>query len=63
MRDCEQLVIQRIIERQTLGIAKYGVTVAKSLETRLAFLRHAQDEALDLAIYLQRLIAEEQAGL
>ena len=46
----EAEVIKDIADRQRLGIAKYGCTVAESLDD---MCRHAYEEALDLAIYLK----------
>lgn len=62
--DIEQQVCQDILDRQKLGIAKYGTTVAENpLELR-AWLQHALEECLDQAIYLKRAIAaiDEEAG-
>ncbi|MBK7363097.1 MAG: hypothetical protein IPJ01_12475 [Micavibrio sp.] len=57
----EAAVCQLIARRQQLGIAKYGQTVANNpLELR-AWLQHALEEALDLAVYLQRAIDEIDA--
>jgi len=47
---------------RAVGIAKYGTTTARTDLSRLDWLRHAQEEALDLAVYLQRLIADEEGG-
>ena len=47
-----------IAARQALGINKYGTTVAQNpLELR-QWLTHAYEEALDMAVYLKRAIAE-----
>jgi hypothetical protein len=46
----EAEVIKDIVDRQRLGIAKYGCTVAESLDD---MCQHAYEEALDLAIYLK----------
>lgn len=58
MRDTESLVIQNIKDRQQLGLKKYGVTVANSKLTERQWLQHAYEEALDMAIYLRRLMQE-----
>lgn len=50
----------KLAERSAVGIAKYGTTTARTDLSRLDWLRHAQEEALDLAVYLQRLIADEE---
>lgn len=54
----EKMVAEDIAKRQQLGIAKYGTTVIDNPLTRLQWTRHAYEEALDLAIYLRRLIHE-----
>lgn len=53
----EFAVIAKIQERRMKGLLKYG----RGLENRddiadVQFLRHAQEEALDLAIYLEGMI-------
>lgn len=62
MKDCEDEVIRKIRERKEVGLRKYNVSVADSTESRVAFLQHAQDEAMDLAIYLERLIQEDTSS-
>ena len=47
-----------IAERQALGIAKYGTTVADNPLTLCQWLQHALEECLDQAIYLKRAIEE-----
>jgi hypothetical protein len=47
--------------RADFGLRKYGVTVAASPLSRRQWLQHAKEEALDLAVYLQRLIEMEGA--
>ena len=52
-------VRQKLAERSALGIAKYGTTMARTDLSRLDWLRHAQEELMDGAIYLERLIQDE----
>lgn len=52
----ERLVCQDIAKRQELGIRKYGTTVLGNPLTEDQWLQHAYEEALDLAVYLKRLI-------
>jgi hypothetical protein len=52
----EARVIAIIAERQKLGIAKYGTTVAENPLSLRQWLQHALEESLDQAIYLQRAI-------
>jgi hypothetical protein len=54
----ELRVCQIIAERQMRGIEKYGTTVSDNPLPLRAWLRHALEECLDQAIYLQRAIEE-----
>jgi len=46
--------------RAELGRVKYGVTAADRIDlTRKQWLQHAKEEALDIAVYLQKLIELE----
>lgn len=56
-----EAVREKLHQRSQVGIAKYGTTTAREDLTRLQWLRHAQEEMLDAAIYLQRLIADDEA--
>jgi hypothetical protein len=44
-----------------LGIKKYGRTVAGNPLTERQWIQHAYEEALDMAIYLKRLMQEMDA--
>ena len=57
----ELRVCQLIAERQMQGIRKYGTTVSDNPLPLRAWLRHALEECLDQAIYLQRAIEELDA--
>ena len=51
-----------LAERSARGIAKYGVTLDRTDLSRADWLRHAYEEALDLALYLRRALRDaEQA--
>jgi hypothetical protein len=54
-------VLERIKKRADEGMAKYGVPMTRTDVDTIGWLRHAQEEALDLAIYLERLIRDFQA--
>jgi hypothetical protein len=56
----EAKVCADIAARQRVGIAKYGCTVAESKDD---MLRHAYEEALDLAVYLKAEIERRQTLL
>lgn len=49
-------VLDRIKDRANLGMLKYGVTMERDDVSTIEWLRHAQEEAMDLAIYLERVI-------
>ena len=52
----EALVCDDIAERQRKGVTKYKTTVADNPLPLDAWLQHAYEEALDMAIYLKRAI-------
>lgn len=54
----EARVCAMVAQRQALGLAKYGTTVENNPLTHREWLQHALEEALDMAIYLQRAIEE-----
>lgn len=49
-------VVNKMFERANTGLSKYGVTTERTDLTNKQWLIHAQEEAMDLAIYLQRII-------
>lgn len=51
-------VIERIKTRADTGMAKYGVPMTRPDVTTVEWLRHAQEEAMDLVIYLERCIRD-----
>lgn len=59
MSKVEEKVCERILERSKVGKSKYGVTMERNDLSRLEWLKHAQEEAMDLAVYLQKLIEIE----
>jgi hypothetical protein len=54
----EAAVCKDIADRQRIGIAKYGLTVAENPLPLRQWLQHAYEETLDKAIYLKRAIVE-----
>lgn len=56
--EIEESVIQKIRERRDRGRKKYGTTMERDDLSNVQWLVHAQEEAMDLAIYLERLIRE-----
>ena len=60
MSEIENAVIRKIMERALVGERKYGTTMERQDLTRMEWLVHAQEEAMDLCVYLERLILEEE---
>jgi hypothetical protein len=53
-----EAVREKLWLRSVIGQRKYGCSMMRDdLDTR-AWLRHAQNEALDFAVYLERLLLE-----
>lgn len=53
-------VLKRFNERSKVGINKYSTTLERSDLSTLEWLTHAQDEAMDFVLYLERLKQEFQ---
>lgn len=60
MSKIEDEVCKKIKERAEVGFGKYGLTMERNDLSRLAWLIHAQEEAMDLVVYLQKLIYLEK---
>ena len=54
MSKIEDEVCKKMQERAKIGLKKYGVTMERNDFGMREWLVHAQEEAMDLAIYLQR---------
>ena len=52
-------VIDKFQERSDVGIEKYGVTLEREDLTTLQWINHAQEEAMDFCLYLERLKVQE----
>jgi hypothetical protein len=48
-------VLSRFNERSQVGIAKYNTTLERTDLSTLEWLTHAQEEAMDFVLYLERL--------
>ena len=46
-------VINQFKERSNVGIEKYGVTLDRTDLNRLEWINHAQQEAMDMILYLE----------
>lgn len=51
-------VLKRFNARSKVGIEKYSTTLERNDLNTLEWLQHAQDEALDFVLYLERLKRE-----
>ena len=58
MSKFEEKVIQKIMERAKVGEAKYGVTMERKDLSIVEWMVHLQEELMDAAVYLERLIAD-----
>ena len=48
-------VIKQFKQRSEVGKVKYGITLDRTDLTRLQWLNHAQQEAMDMILYLEKL--------
>ena len=53
-------VRQKLLDRSQVGIQKYGTTMERDDLSRLDWLRLFQEELLDGAVYMERIIQDEQ---
>ena len=58
MSRIEELVIERIRQRAEEGAVKYGTTLERTDLSFTQWLRHLQEELLDGAAYIEKLIDE-----
>lgn len=52
----------KMLERSEVGLRKYGVGMDRADMTTLWALKLAQEEAMDLAVYLEWLIRNAEAS-
>lgn len=57
----EQQVSEKVLARAERGRRKYGVSMDDASLSRATWLAHAQEEALDMAVYLEKLISLEDS--
>jgi hypothetical protein len=48
-------VLHQILDRSEKGLEKYGTNLERTDLETLDWIQHAQEEAMDLALYLERL--------
>jgi len=63
MSTIEDSVCEKIQQRAEFGLKKYGVTLERKDLTKLDWLIHAQEEAMDFCGYLEVLIQAERKRL
>lgn len=63
MSKIEDEVCRLIQARADFGLNKYGVSVERTDLSEIDWLKHARDEAMDLAVYLTRLIDDKTKNL
>tara|TARA_R110002020_G_scaffold97100_3_gene231926 strand:+ start:1882 stop:2121 length:240 start_codon:yes stop_codon:yes gene_type:complete len=56
MSKYEEQVINKIRERAKVGKNKYGVTMERTDLNTLEWLVHLQEELMDAAVYVERLL-------
>ena len=60
MSSVENKVCIKMLDRAEVGKSKYNTTMERTDLSKLDWLKHAQEEAMDLAIYLEKLIQIEK---
>jgi len=53
-------IIDDLLYREEKGKMEYGTTMDRNDLTELEWLQHAYEEAIDLAIYLKKIIKTRQ---
>jgi hypothetical protein len=56
MSKIEDEVCKKMQARAVTGLSKYGTTMERTDLTTLEWLTHAQEEVMDLTVYLEKLI-------
>ena len=63
MSQIEEAVMAKIYERSLVGKEKYGVTMTRTDLSDLDWLVHLQEEMMDSAVYLERIIQDKRKEL
>ena len=56
MSSVENKVCIKILDRAELGENKYGKTMERKDLSTIDWIKHAQEEAMDLAVYLEKIL-------
>jgi hypothetical protein len=60
MSKIEESVITKIRERADIGKNKYGVTMERNDLNIIQWLTHLQEELMDAAVYLEKVIQSDE---
>lgn len=55
-------IASRIVQRASIGHAKYGTTMDRQDLTEVEWMKHLQEELLDSVVYLEKLIQSKSNG-
>jgi len=58
MSSIEDKVCEKIQERSKVGKSKYGVTMERTDLSTIEWLTHLQEELMDAAVYVERLMGD-----
>jgi len=56
MSSIENKVCIKILDRAEVGEKKYGTTMERTDLSTIDWVKHAQEEAMDLAVYLEKIL-------
>ena len=56
MSSVENKVCIKILDRAEVGEKKYGTTMERTDLSTIDWIKHAQEEAMDLAVYLEKIL-------
>lgn len=56
MSSVENKVCIKILDRAEVGENKYGKTMERKDLSTIDWVKHAQEEAMDLAVYLEKIL-------
>jgi len=56
MSSIENKVCIKILDRAEVGENKYGTTMDRTDLSTADWIKHAQEEAMDLAVYLEKIL-------
>ena len=56
MSSIENKVCIKILDRAEVGEKKYGTTMDRTDLSTAEWIKHAQEEAMDVAVYLEKIL-------